>query len=281
MKRWFIIAILVGVMLVAFTSLVSAQEDSQLSVNSTGVNQSQYIIGRLGVGDSRFLINLWSNLPGAPTDFTITQTGPTSINITWTMGVGANTTLIRVGTDNYPENVTDGYLVYSGSGTYVEVDGLNLDSQTYYYRAWSYNDYGYSVDYAQDYIGGQMALLGIFAAMGIALLFGFFHWRSGFFGYGAAGAFALTAFQAFTMSGSTNPASITDTYMAMFWLCIVFVVACALLPTIMREKPSKEDLYVDEIDEVTGEPKPKEEDTTQMRKRGRRLISDFSRGGQL
>ena len=126
-----------------------------------------------------------------------------------------------------------------------------------------------------------MALLGIFAAMGVALLFGFFHWRSGFFAYGAAGAWALTAFQAFTMSGSTNPTSITDTYMAMFWLCIAFVIGCALLPNIMREKTSKDDVTVDELDEVTGEPKKKAEDTTAMRKRGRRLISDFSRGGQL
>jgi hypothetical protein len=190
------------------------------------------------------------------------------------MGVSANRTIIRGKENGYPSGITDGYLVYNGTGTSVTVEGLSLTTTQYCYRAWSENGYGVSLDYAQAQIGGNMILLGLFAFMGVALTFGFFWKRSGFFAYGAAGAWALLGFQSFITSSGGSPIPITDTYMGLFWMCIVFVIACVLLPTIMREKPSPDDLSVDEIDEVTGEPikkppprepKPKQ---TQFAKRG-------------
>jgi len=98
-------------------------------------------------------VTKWCIPPLAPTSFTITQTGVGSINITWTMGTAANTTIIRGSTSGYPFTVLDGDAVYSGNGTYVEVSGLDLDSNTYYYRAWSVNEYGTSANYAQAAIG--------------------------------------------------------------------------------------------------------------------------------
>lgn len=127
-------------------------------------------------------------LPSAPTNFTITQTGSNSINITWTMGVGANITVIRGGDLNYPSTVTDGYPVYSGNGTWVEVTGLNLRDAIYYYRAWSWNPSGYSVGYAQGSIGNISALTsllislvegptGIVNMMFAVALMGFAFWK--------------------------------------------------------------------------------------------------------
>lgn len=115
-------------------------------------------------------------IPLAPTNFTITRTGTNDITINWTMGDGANTTVIRGSTDGYPETVTDGYLVYNSSGTSVNVTGLSLNLDRYYYRAWSWNSYGYSVDCAQAQIGGEgmLAMFLVVLALGVS---GLFLWR--------------------------------------------------------------------------------------------------------
>jgi len=128
-----------------------------------------------------------------PTDFTITQIGPNSLNITWTPGPGATSIIIRVSEDGYPATVTDGYLVYSGNSTFVVVDGLSLSTVIYYFRAWSYNDIDYSVGYAQASAGslsGLEAVLafliplidgptGIVNMMFAVALMGFGFWKKG------------------------------------------------------------------------------------------------------
>jgi len=117
--------------------------------------------------------------PLAPTDFTITQIGASSINISWTNGIAADTTAVRGGSNNYPSSVTDGYEVYNGTGTSVVINGLNLETNSYSYRAWSENSYGVSLNYAQAKIGGNMMMLfGLFAFCGIV---SFLSLRSRFF----------------------------------------------------------------------------------------------------
>lgn len=119
-------------------------------------------------------------LPSAPTNFTITQTGTNSISITWTLGTGADTTIIRGQAEGCPASVTDGYGIYDGAGTSTTVDGLSLTTDTYCYRAWSENDTGYSTDYAEASIGGtSMILLGFLAFCGLMSFIGM---RSSFFG---------------------------------------------------------------------------------------------------
>ena len=93
--------------------------------------------------------------PQPPTDFEITQTGVGSINITWTKGTGANITIVRGSTTGYPYSIFDGNAIYSGNGTWVEVGSLDLTTYTYYYRAWSQNNYGTSTGYGQDSIGAS------------------------------------------------------------------------------------------------------------------------------
>lgn len=117
-----------------------------------------YAENEAGFGYSSEL-DFWTiGLPLAPTNFTITRTGINSINITWVKDPTATLTVIRGSIGGYPESVTEDYLVYSGNGTFVEVEGLSLDFDNYY-RAWSWNEYGYSVDYAEAWIGGNTMLL--------------------------------------------------------------------------------------------------------------------------
>ena len=112
--------------------------------------------------------------PRAPTDYTITQAGPSSITITWTKGTGANTTVIRASADGYPTSATDGYEVYSGNGTSVTVDGFAFDMTAWYSRAWSHNSYGYSTDYAEGNVGNPIGLPAIVFAVGLC---GFALWK--------------------------------------------------------------------------------------------------------
>ena len=98
-------------------------------------------------------VTKWNIPPLPPTHFEIEQTGASSINITWAKGTAANITIIRGSTSGYPFSIFDGDSIYSGNGTYVEVDSLGLNSYTYYYQAWSQNEYGTSTGYARASIG--------------------------------------------------------------------------------------------------------------------------------
>lgn len=187
-------------------------------------------------------------LPEAPTDFTITKTGVDEVTLTWTTGAYADTTYIRVNEDNYPVDRTDGYLVYDGALETATLDGLELTYGTYCFRAWGENAGGFSADTADEKIGGEMLLLILFGFMALGLTGGFFWKQAGILGYGAAGMWALLGFTAFQSSSSASPAAITDTYMALFWLCMAFVIGCALLPTVMQPKVTVEDDGIDEID---------------------------------
>ena len=133
-----------------------------------------FAINSYGQGNSTELSFTTVTLPAPPTDFTVTEIGNTIVSITWTMGTNADTTIIRCSSGGYPRSITDGYLVYSGNGTSVTVDGLNLDISTYYYRAWSQNEYGYSTNYAQEYAGNP---IGIPAIMFVIGLCGFALWK--------------------------------------------------------------------------------------------------------
>lgn len=114
----------------------------------------------IGTGNSSER-SFWTlSLPLAPTNFqaTVIGTDPTTYNLTWTMGVGANWTMIRGSSDGYPISITDGYLVYNGTGTDVMVSGIDVSANSYYYSAWSGNAYGVSLDYATTLIRGNISL---------------------------------------------------------------------------------------------------------------------------
>lgn len=80
--------------------------------------------------------------PGAITDMIGIPTS-TTINLRWTPAESSNSTLIRYSTTTYPATVVDGTLAYNSTGSYVEIDDLEVGTP-YYFSAWGYDgsDYG-------------------------------------------------------------------------------------------------------------------------------------------
>jgi hypothetical protein len=80
----------------------------------------------------------WSN-PLAPTGLSATTVTIDKINLSWTKGTHAVYTTILQKTDGYPVNISDGSLVYNGTGAASSSSSLTLGTR-YYFRAWSWND---------------------------------------------------------------------------------------------------------------------------------------------
>lgn len=246
---------------------------SWFSINMTAVSDSYLDVDMSGEADSHLTL-AFSGL-FAPTNLLLTLLGIDSVQITWTKGIGAENTMVRAAIGHVPVDRTDGYLVYYGTDTSA-TDYVDLGQQIVWYRAWSQSAAeAWEADGIWDSIGGNMYVFLLFGILGLGLTFGFIWKKYGWLSYGAAGVWGLLGFLALQTSSSANPGQITDVYMGLFWLCMGFVIACSLLPSVMREKPSKDDIYVDEIDEVTGERIPKEEP-----KRKRTRPSLFSRRGE-
>jgi parallel beta-helix repeat protein len=79
------------------------------------------------------------NIPLATTNFTVTTVDINQINLSWTKGTYAVYTRIMQKTGEYPLNISDGSLVYNGTGENISSSGL-LSGSIYYFRAWSWND---------------------------------------------------------------------------------------------------------------------------------------------
>jgi hypothetical protein len=88
-------------------------------------------------------------LPDAPTSFSVTAQTSTSINLSWTTGTGADTTIVRYNTSGYPTSHTDGNLGYSGSGTNCTISSL-LPGTLYYFAAWSSKTAGGYTQYSSS-----------------------------------------------------------------------------------------------------------------------------------
>jgi len=88
-------------------------------------------------------------LPDAPTSFTATAAGTSSISLSWTIGTNSNYTRIQRSTSTYPTSISSGTSVYNSTGSSKTDSGLSSGTK-YYYSAWSYNSTGneWSVTYA-------------------------------------------------------------------------------------------------------------------------------------
>ena len=86
LRRWLLVAFLVGAMLVAITQVVSAQPGgftSWKSVNMTGVADSYIIIGMSGVSTSRFKVASSYAIVGAPASLTLTMVSEHEVFISY------------------------------------------------------------------------------------------------------------------------------------------------------------------------------------------------------
>lgn len=141
---------------------------------STTYFYTTYVVNSAGddwaLSSENFTTPATSSVLLPPTGFTITDLGGNTVNITWTMGTGATSTLVRVVRNDFPTipTTTIGEEVYSGNGTTCLYTGLNLDTVEYTFYAWSENITSFSVDYTSGRIGGgSMIFLGLLVFAGI------------------------------------------------------------------------------------------------------------------
>ena len=103
--------------------------------------------GGVGNGTERFFLTK----PDNPTSFQIARDLlVTQLNLTWTMGAGADRTVIVKKQDSYPANRADGTVAYNGTADSYE-DGTVTTGNHYYYRAWSYCEEGGLHQYSDTY----------------------------------------------------------------------------------------------------------------------------------
>ena len=88
--------------------------------------------------------------PDAPTALNALTYSSTSISLTWTVGTGADRTVILRKTTGYPANQYDGVEVYNNTGNSYNNTGLT-EAQIYYYRAWSFTTEGGLIQWSDSY----------------------------------------------------------------------------------------------------------------------------------
>jgi hypothetical protein len=96
-------------------------------------------------------MNIVVGVLGAPKNFEVERYQKTSVKIRWEKGTNSDTTIIVRKTGNYPDSISDGTIIYNGTGTDF-IDSSTQTGKHYYYRAWSYVNGFYSQNYGQGNI---------------------------------------------------------------------------------------------------------------------------------
>ena len=121
----------------AWTGAISTGQSFSANVTSLSKGTKYYFRAQAknsaGTGSGTELNFLTK--PDPPSTFTATANG-IQVNLIWTKGEGADRTMIRRKTGDYPVDRTDGVQVYFDTGTSVSDTGLSPNT-TYYYKAWS------------------------------------------------------------------------------------------------------------------------------------------------
>ena len=182
--------------------------------------------------------------PGPPQNFDAAWVSNYQVDISWTKGTYANTTIVIAKIGEYPTSITDGYEVYNGTGDNA-TDWLDISllDGAVYYRAWSHNDIGYSATYAEDFVEGggtgmAQALILIplvLIALGLTVA-GYFRQDRGWPIVFAA----IVPWLALPVWGFGQASSGTDVYALVGYVGIVMILICAFEPVIMRkDKPQQ------------------------------------------
>lgn len=146
-----------------YGTTISYGTNTSYQIKNTGQTFSQNIVGLLlgqiyhyrAVATNSNGTSYGSDMtlltkPNAPTGLSATALNNTTISLTWVKGTGANNTMIRQKTGGYPTSVIDGSLVYNSTGTTTSNSSL-APGTLYYFRAWSYTQYGTSHKWSDSY----------------------------------------------------------------------------------------------------------------------------------
>ena len=99
----------------------------------------------------------------------------------------------------------------------------------------------------------------LFLILALVMVVLFIWKRYAFLAYTAAGAWIMLGVTALLDSESASPINVTDTNMALFWLCVGLTITFALLPTVMREKKEPEEIYVEDLDRDLEKTQPRKD----------------------
>ena len=116
-----------------------------------------------GTGSGSGVELSFTTLPEAAVGLSASAAGEDAVELVWTPGSGADSTMVVRKPGSYPVNRTDGTQVYFDAGTMCVDAGL-LEATTYYYRAWAFHEEagqwssGFSQDFATTESTGTPAI---------------------------------------------------------------------------------------------------------------------------
>ena len=110
-------------------------------------------------------VTAWVAQVMPPTGLTLTDMGveilesdlANLVTVNWTLGELSTYTMLRISGNEYSTLPTDGFLLYYGDGTSVNITGWDVSLQPMYVTAWGFesDNVSYSSSYAQATIGGE------------------------------------------------------------------------------------------------------------------------------
>lgn len=175
LKRAGLAALLTVLMFLGlFLGLVLAQGvDTFLDIERSGVGTSRFTVNMTGATQSRFIIGGTSLIVYPPTGLLLIYVDGDTVQISWTMGLYAENSMVRGAIGRVPQSRSDGYLVYYGTASNTTDNGVDLEDETVYYRVFSQNSWGVWEDEGiWDSIGGTalMLIAIVVIALGITAL---------------------------------------------------------------------------------------------------------------
>lgn len=101
-----------------------------------------------------------SQMPPAPTNFTLVDLGGITISANWTASANTSSYLLLVNRDANPDSTTGFETAYSGNATLTSANltGYALGTQEFFFSLWAWNESGYSENYTTASIGSAIDL---------------------------------------------------------------------------------------------------------------------------
>lgn len=194
---------------------------------------------------------------GSPSGLTLTYVSDNQIDISWTKGIGAVNTMVRVKYDSVPTSRTDGYQVYYGVGDNVTDSNVDLTSpRVPYYKAWSQNALGawelLGVSAGANFMSLSYLWIGLII-MALAFSAGTFIWRRAMLSY--LSAFIWLVLVGFAIT-NLDMAVVANISLPVFFLfCFVTMLASSwfLRPEKQALPPANPHQYMIDLQSQTDE----------------------------